>query len=265
MAKILLAFDLFFYRLLDVFAKETIGTKVTDRKSFTTLLTKAIGEWELPPDDRFAAFIQMTKEDRENWYLHITELDGKYKLILLEKVIQNLCSCAYGPRSTNPNDYVIRNNNGQPVMYLKRELASPPKGCMVEVMRRERYIREITEVTKNRCSAGLPDIELMDEVIRDRIAEVGDATHFITDIFAFPHNPFPPSDTTLLDDGIEEFHNALYWSRGSYTSFVENMSTKLHSMLYSLERKSVPKKGNISEKEMWWKEDFHRRWVMVAD
>jgi hypothetical protein len=84
-------------------------------------------------------------------------------------------SAGVGPRSKNPEDYVLRVHRGIVGAYLQRKFAAPVTGCALVVYTREAYMKD-------------PDVT-PEEVVR-----LGDATHVIVAVLAYagPNSPLPP-------------------------------------------------------------------------
>lgn len=86
-------------------------------------------------------------------------------------------SAGVGPRSKNPEDYVLRVHRGIVREYLKREFAAQVTGCALVVYTKEAYLRD-------------PDVTA-EETARIERAE---GTHVLVAVLAFagPESPLPP-------------------------------------------------------------------------
>jgi hypothetical protein len=85
-------------------------------------------------------------------------------------------SAGVGPRSKNPQDYVLREHRGVVSAYLKREFAALVTGVALVVYTREAYVRD-------------PD------VTREEAERLHDATHIIVAVLAYAGpeaSPLPP-------------------------------------------------------------------------
>ena len=88
-------------------------------------------------------------------------------------------SAGVGPRSKNPEDYVLREHRGIVGPYLKREFAAPATGCALVVYTREAYLAD-------------PDVDHASKEAA-RIAMLA-PTHVLVAVLAFagPESPLPP-------------------------------------------------------------------------
>jgi hypothetical protein len=132
---------------------ETIGSKIIDDEGFCTAMCKAIEEYDFSscrvPGQ---GFIHLPKEANVS------------------------VSAGVGPRSKNPQDYVLREHRGIVSAYLKREFAAPVTGVSLVVYTVEAYLKD-------------PD------VTPEEAKRIRDATHIIVAVLAYAgpeSSPLPP-------------------------------------------------------------------------
>lgn len=132
-----------------------IGSKVTNLKAFCDLM-----------DERVAAFD-----------FAACRVPGQGFLMCPELV--PFVSAGVGPRSKNPEDYVLREHRGIVGAYLKREFAAKVTGCALVVYTRDAYLAD-PDVAHAEKEAG-------------RIATLN-PTHVLVAVLAFagPESPLPP-------------------------------------------------------------------------
>jgi hypothetical protein len=131
----------------------SIGSKVTDVRFFD-VFDKAVAEHDFSTD----------------------RVPGQ-AFIKLDDAVVPYVSAGVGPRSKNPDDYVLREHRGIVGPYLKREFAAKVTGCAVVVYTYRAYFQD-------------PDVTPA-EAARINSAE---ATHVLVALLAFagPDSPLPP-------------------------------------------------------------------------
>lgn len=157
--------------IVSAFSRNTVGTKVTDPDLFLDLLNHAVERTDFK-DQRVAgqAFIPLNDA--------IDHVSG-----------------GVGVRTSNPEDYVVRNYRDSVSLFLRREFAEPVETLSVVVYTREAYLAD-------------PDV-MTDPKEGKRI---GDATHVLVAVLAAsgPRSPLSPGRlVSNLAGGNKE---ALVWS-----------------------------------------------------
>jgi hypothetical protein len=86
-------------------------------------------------------------------------------------------SAGVGPRSKNPQDYVLREHRGVVGAYLKREFAAQVTGCALVIYTKEAYLKD-------------PDVTAEEA----EVIQLTEATHVLVAVLAFagPDSPLPP-------------------------------------------------------------------------
>lgn len=130
------------------FKDQTIGSKVLkeSQESFLNVLKKAIHEHD-------------NSKDRA---------PGQHFIVLTDRILVNgqyHVSAGDGPKSDNPEDYVVRHHREGPKMFLKREKAGDVQFLACVVYTREAYLAD-------------PD------VTKEEAENLGDATHVIVAVIA---------------------------------------------------------------------------------
>ena len=121
-----------------------IGTKVTNHRDFLGEVTEALAKHDESED-----------------------LDpGSHIIALPPSKIQKCLSGGSGLATKNPQDYVVRYNEGEMRAFLKRELAVPSELCTVCVYSRDRYLQQLQ-----------PNANALDAL--------GAATHVIVEVLSF--------------------------------------------------------------------------------
>jgi hypothetical protein len=158
--------------IVTAFDSEAIGSRVLSEAEFLAYLTGAIRRYD-SSGDRVA---------------------GQH-FVVLPKEAYGTVSAGDGPKSDNPEDYVIRMHRGQPGMYLKREKAGPVNFLACVVYTFEAY-----------CA----DPEVDDQEAKE--LAVLSPTHVLVAVIASsgPSSPLPPWRFVCnLAGGNKE---ALVWS-----------------------------------------------------
>jgi len=133
--------------------ENTIGSKVIDQPEFAVVMARAVAAYD---------FSQ-------------ARIPGQGFIMIPEAV--PFVSAGVGPRSKNPNDYVLREHRGIVSAYLKREFAAQVSGCAIVIYTKDAYLRD-------------PDVTSAEA---ERINTNG-ATHVLVAVLAFagPDSPLPP-------------------------------------------------------------------------
>lgn len=148
--------------ILSAFNDSTIGTKVTDRKTFLTLLTEAMKSYDAAND----------------------RVEGQHFVMLPPEAYESV-SAGVGHKTENEDDYLVRVHRGQPSAYLKREHAAEVEGLAVIVYTQAAYLSD-------------PEIAGMDDEIR-RIQDSA-CSHVIVAVLAFAGPKAPLSPTRLVSN-----------------------------------------------------------------
>jgi hypothetical protein len=143
--------------IVTAFNHSAIGSRVIDRAPFLNATKRAIAAHDFSKD----------------------RVPGQALLDVPEAVPH--VSAGVGPRSTEPEDYVLREHRGQVTAYLKRTCAAKVESCKLVVYTREAYLRD-------------PDIDAA-EASRIDITVGGTATHVLVAVLAAagpesPHSPY---------------------------------------------------------------------------
>jgi hypothetical protein len=103
--------------ILSAFDPKTIGSKVTDKALFSSVLESAIEAHDFSTGD----------------------VPGQ-AFIMLPDAAKAAVSAGVGPRSENPDDYVCREHRGRVGAFLRRERAASVDGVAAIVYTREAYL-----------------------------------------------------------------------------------------------------------------------------
>ena len=116
------------------FKDQAIGSKVLDVARFMPALEDAVRAHEKR--------VQVTMEE--------SGISGQY-FVLLPKEVYDTVSAGDGPKSDNPENYIVRNHREGPKMFLKRKCAGTVQFLAVVVYTRSAYLSDpdITEEEKN--------------------------------------------------------------------------------------------------------------------
>lgn len=139
--------------ILSAFEPQPIGTKVLDLTAFLAVASAYIEAYD------FAS----------------QRVPGQGFIMCPDAV--PFVSAGVGPKSSNPNDYILREHRGVVSAYLRREHAAPVEGCALVVYTTDAYLAD-------------PDVT-PEEAARIRGLE---ASHVIVAVLAFagPKSPLSP-------------------------------------------------------------------------
>lgn len=139
---------------LTVFEPKTLGTRVEDIDAFLAILAAAVNKHDFSAD---------------------LPVPGQGFVELPEAAVE-LVSAGVGPRTADPNDYVIRTHRGRVDAYLKRERAAKVKSVAAVVYTMEAYLN---------------DPEVSRDEIEYCLARDSGATHVLVTVLASA-GPRPP-------------------------------------------------------------------------
>lgn len=119
----------------------------------------------MPPSD-FMSVVQdlLEKHDTSN-----DRAEGQHFLMLPKETLKYIL-CGLGPRSENPDDFIMREHRGVVKAYLKRSFAPEPTGAAAIIY------------TKEAC---LVDEDVKKEGLLDEVESV-DASHILIAVLSFP-------------------------------------------------------------------------------
>lgn len=104
---------------LPALAPSGLGTRVIDIDSFCRHAIVAIAETDFD-----------------------AQTEPGQAFIELPDAVLPFVSCGAGPRSPNPDDYVLRNWDGKVKPYLRRDKAAPTEKCFIAVHTRVAYLND---------------------------------------------------------------------------------------------------------------------------
>ncbi|MFN8389827.1 MAG: hypothetical protein U0136_06020 [Bdellovibrionota bacterium] len=138
--------------IVTAFNDSTIGTKVTDRKAFDTLLNAAVAGHDFTAEDASKGIVR-----------------GQGFVMLPAETIDFVVS-GVGRHTHDPDDYVVRKHRGAVGLFLRRDKAEPATGVAAVVYTREAYLAD-------------PDV-LQDSEELARVT-ASDASHVLVAVLAF--------------------------------------------------------------------------------
>lgn len=158
--------------IVTAFGDKTIGTKVTDERSFLAVAAKAIAGHDFASDRvPGQGFIQCPEA-------------------------MPFVSAGVGRNTTDPYDYVVRLHRGETQLFLRREKAVATEGCALVVYTREAYLAD-------------PDVQNDAEELRR--VEASNATHVLIAVLAFAGPKAPLSPQRLVANLAGGNKEALVW------------------------------------------------------
>lgn len=134
---------------------KTIGSKVTNVEKFYEIMEREVAAYDFEK----------------------ARVPGQGFIVIPDLV--PYVSAGVGPRSKDPDDYVLREHRGIVNAYLKREFAAKASGCALVVYTKDAYLRD-------------PDVAHVEREF-NRIADRA-PTHVLVAVLAFagPESPLPP-------------------------------------------------------------------------
>lgn len=142
-----------FANIVTAFNEKAIGSRVIERAPFLGAAKRAIAAHDFTKD----------------------RVPGQGFIQVPEAV--PFVSAGVGPRSTNPEDYVLREHRGRVSEYLKRGKAGKAESCALVVYTREAYLKD-------------PDVDAA-ETARIDMTVGGEATHILVAVLAAAGPPPP--------------------------------------------------------------------------
>lgn len=162
--------------ILKAFRDTATGSRVTDPDGFNAVIVDAVASHD-PAKDRQS---------------------GQHFVVLPESAF-SLVSAGVGPRSENPEDYVLRAHRGRVNAYLAREHAAPVESLAIIVYTKQAYL-------------GDPEVKNDDPEEFQRVS-VSTATHILVAVLAGAGPKAPKLTPTRLLANLAGGNNeALSWT-----------------------------------------------------